>query len=98
MTNLTQLNEWKEKVYPVIVSKAEEFRIYGYEAVTTEEVWDCVMAKLERRKEEYMLHQFVAEIFRLSINEYMNWLTIRAVTATEFDLSEGESNLLLGLD
>lgn len=96
--NVEQLNAWKDEVYPVIVSKTEEFHLYGYDAVTPEEVWECVLAKLERRKGEYMLHQLVAEIFRLTVNEYMNWLTIKAVTSAELELLEEENNLLFGID
>lgn len=77
-TNTEQLKEWKETVYPALLSKTEEFHLLGYDQATTEEIWECLIAKLERRNEEYQLHQFVSEILRMSANEYMNWLTISA--------------------
>ena len=99
MTNLEQVQAWKEHVYPVLISKAEEFQLLGYESVTPENIWDCMLAKLKRRKkEEYMLHQLVNEIFKLSANEYMNWLSIQAVASTDFALLEKESRSLLGID
>lgn len=98
MANIEQLNKWKEDVFPVILSKTEEFHLLGYNTVKPEEVWECLLSKLERRKDDYQLHQFVAEIFRLSVNEYMNWLTIQAVTSTGLDILEEESNLLFGID
>lgn len=98
MTNIEQFEKWKDKVYPVLLSKAEEFHFYGYDTVTTDDVWKCVLEKAKRRKTDYMLHEFVAEIFRLSAHEYMNWLTIQAVTSTDLSVLENENDLLLGLD
>jgi hypothetical protein len=79
--NMEQLQAWKETVYPALLSKAEEFHLLGYERVTPNEVWNCIMAKLGRKNEEYMLHQFINVILRMSVNEYMNWLTIQAYQA-----------------
>lgn len=98
MSNIEEIKAWKNKVHPVIASKAEEFQLYGYETVTPDEIWQCVLEKIERRIGDYKLHQLVAEIFRLSVNEYMNWLTIRAVTETDFDIRKEENHRLLGLD
>lgn len=96
MKEVKKLIEWKETVYPVLISKKEEFHLLGYDTATTEEIWDCLLAKLERRKTEYQLHQFVDEIFKLSLNEYMNWLTISAVTTTNIDLLDEENRILFG--
>lgn len=98
MKNLEQVQAWKEHVYPVLISKAEEFQLLGYDSVKPENIWNCALAKLKRKKKEYMLHQLVNEIFKLSANEYMNWLTIQAVTSTDVDLLEKESRSLLGID
>lgn len=98
MTNLEQVQAWKEHVYPVLVSKAEEFQLLGYDAVTPENIWDCTIAKLKRKKKEYPLHQLVNEIFKLSANEYMSWLTVQAVTSTDFDIELKENQSLLGID
>lgn len=92
MANIDQIKDWKQTVYPVLASKVEEFHLIGYETATIEEVWECLIAKLERKKEKYKLHQLVAEIFNLSVNEYMNWLTISAYT----EPNSLESNILLG--
>lgn len=98
VTNLEQVQAWKEHVYPVLVSKAEELQLLGYDSVTPENIWDCTIAKLKRKKREYLLHQLVNEIFKLSANEYMNWLTMQAITSTDFDISSKESKSLLGID
>ncbi len=96
MKEVKELSEWKETVYPVLISKKEEFHLLGYDTASTEEIWDCLLSKLERRKTEYQLHQFVEAIFKLSVNEYMNWLTITAVTTTNIDLLDEENRILFG--
>ena len=88
MANMEEIKRWKEKVDPAITSKAEDFQLIGYDRVTKEEVWECLLARLERKKETYRLHQLVAAIMSLSINEYMNWLTIRAYQGPDL-FSEG---------
>lgn len=98
MADVEQLEDWKQKVYPVLVSKTEEFQLLGYDTVTPEDIWKCVNAKIERKKMTCKLHQFVNVIFKLSVNEYMNWLTIRAVTSNDSNLLDKENRLLLGLD
>lgn len=84
MANMEQLKAWKDTVYPVLRSKTEEFHLLGYDKATTEEIWECLMARMERQQGEYRLHQFVNEIFRLSANEFMNWLTISAYTGPDW--------------
>jgi len=54
-------------------SKADEFRLLGYENVTAKDVWDCVTAKY---KEFPPLHKLVNDILSLKGNTYMNWLMI----------------------
>lgn len=78
MANMDEIKEWKGKVQPALESKTSEFHLLGYDRVTSEEVWECLLARLERKKETYRLYQLVAAIMSLSVNEYMNWLTIRA--------------------
>ncbi|OGX61732.1 MAG: hypothetical protein A2189_00835 [Paenibacillus sp. RIFOXYA1_FULL_44_5] len=65
------------------VSKAEEFRMIGYDNVTGKEIWDFV-------SEQYMktgypaLHRMVNDILTLKVNQYMNWLTLSAYKGTNF--------------
>lgn len=94
MANMEQIKNWKDTVYPALVSKCEEFHLLGYEMVTTDDIWNCLLAKLERQKADLKLYQIVHEIFRLSVNEYMNWLTIRAYDDTDFT---NETDFLFGL-
>ncbi|MFA9557182.1 post-transcriptional regulator [Evansella sp. AB-rgal1] len=70
---------WKNKVDIVLTSKAEEWKLFGYN-VTKEDVWGCFMSKLPRIDipETIRYHWLVAELFHMKVNDYMNWLTLQA--------------------
>jgi hypothetical protein len=73
------LEQWKGQVLPALQSKKEEFHLLGYESVTREEIWKCVLEQGRRSKQEqWFLHQVVNIILTLSVNKFMNWLTISA--------------------
>ncbi|MCM3716981.1 post-transcriptional regulator [Fictibacillus phosphorivorans] len=73
--------EWKDEVRPAVRSKREEFHYMGYESVTDEEIWNCVLAKLKKKKEDPRLHTLVDYILSLSLNDFMTWLTIQSYKA-----------------
>jgi hypothetical protein len=57
-------------------SKAEEFKLLGYEHVTGLDVWQCVSSRY--KKESPPLHQVVNDILSLKVTQFMNWITIQA--------------------
>lgn len=79
------MEEWKKEVFPALESKLDEFHLLGYNGATTDEIWDCLLARMKRNNdlEDIQLHRLVNEIMRLSTNEYMNWLTIHAYKGTD---------------
>jgi len=75
-----QLNEAIESL---CVSKAEEFRLIGYEQVTGRDIWECVSQKYE--KEGFPpLHQLVNDILSLKATQFMNYMTISAFRGSRF--------------
>jgi hypothetical protein len=69
-----------EAIEQVCNSKAEEFRLLGYEQVTGAEVWECVSQKY---KVIPPLHRVINDVLTLKTNVFMNWLMIRAYTQTD---------------
>ncbi|SDW29042.1 Post-transcriptional regulator [Marininema mesophilum] len=55
-------------------SKAEEFRYYGYEDVTGEQVWACVSESYRRGWPR--LNRLVNDILSLKGTRFMNWLMV----------------------
>lgn len=76
-----QLNE---AIEGLCQSKAEEFRLIGYEHVTGPDIWECVSQKYE--KDGYpALHQMVNDILSLKSTQFMNYMTISAYRGSRFD-------------
>ncbi|GIQ70133.1 hypothetical protein XYCOK13_29570 [Xylanibacillus composti] len=80
--------EWDEAymsrvIEELCISKAEEFRLLGYEQVTGADVWQCV-------SEPYIktgmprLHRIVNDILTLKITKFMNQMTLNAYKGIEF--------------
>ncbi|GKU75690.1 post-transcriptional regulator [Paenibacillus sp. L3-i20] len=64
-------------------SKAEEFRLIGYEHVTGKEVWECVNAKYVKTGQPE-LHQLVNDILSLKVTQFMNFMTMSAYKGNPF--------------
>ncbi|MGM0885043.1 MAG: post-transcriptional regulator [Bacillota bacterium] len=64
-------------------SKAEEFRLIGYEYVTGKEIWDCVNEKYQKSGQPE-LHQLVNDILSLKVTRFMNYMTLSAYKGTQF--------------
>jgi hypothetical protein len=75
-----EFTQWKDDVQPAVKSKKEEFHYLGYESVTSEEIWECITAKMKKKKIEPRLHAIVDTILSLSLNDFMTWLTIQSYT------------------
>ncbi|MDV2685916.1 post-transcriptional regulator [Alkalihalophilus lindianensis] len=70
-----QFESWRYDVEPALASKVEEFHFLGYDRVTVDQVWACVMDRLRKQKEFIHLHAFVQVILTLKVQDYMTWVT-----------------------
>ncbi|WP_349407996.1 post-transcriptional regulator [Pseudalkalibacillus sp. SCS-8] len=94
MSDSMKLADWLPQVGPALESKQDELHFMGYESVTKEEIWECILSRAKKKKdEEWMVHQVVNSILTLSTNDFMNWLTIQAVTNDNwYDFNNPEEN------
>jgi hypothetical protein len=75
--------ELNEMIEELCNSKAEEFRMLGYEHVTGREVWECVSEKYEKKGYPH-LHQIVNDILSLKSTQLMNWMTMSIYKKAQF--------------
>jgi hypothetical protein len=75
--------ELNEMIEALCNSKAEEFRMLGYEQVTGREVWECVSSKYEKKGYPH-LHQIVNDILSLKSTQFMNWMTMSIYKKAQF--------------
>lgn len=67
-----ELNEMIERLCE---SKADEFRLIGYDQVTGADVWECVSDKYHK-KGTPSLHEVVNDILSLKVTQFMNFITL----------------------
>ncbi|WP_186576513.1 post-transcriptional regulator [Aquibacillus kalidii] len=78
MTIVKPVSEWKAMLSIVIESKVEEFKLLGYSRTTPDDVWNCLNDKVWNNDDpEKRLHEVVQDIFHLSANKYMSYLTVQ---------------------
>lgn len=70
-------DELGEDIEAMCRSKAEEFRLLGYEYVTGKDIWDCISRNYVKEGNP-PLHKLVNDIYSLKATSYMNYLTIAA--------------------
>ncbi len=80
--------EWDEAymnrvIEELCMSKAEEFRLLGYEHVTGVEVWHCV-SEAYAKSGTPKLHRIVNDILTLKVTKFMNQMTLNAYKGIEF--------------
>ena len=76
-------DELSEEIEAMCISKAEEFRLIGYEHVTGKDVWECVSAGYAKSGQPG-LHRMVNDILSLKVTQFMNYLTLSAYKGTSF--------------
>ncbi len=72
------VEEWKVELRPALQSKAEEFQMMGYSRATEEDVWKCLLKKVWKGNPNKRVHEVFQDVFHLSSNIYMSYLTIDA--------------------
>ncbi|MDQ6418598.1 post-transcriptional regulator [Paenibacillus sp. LHD-117] len=75
--------ELNAMIEELCLSKAEEFRLIGYEHVTGKEVWECVSAGYVKTGQPG-LHKMVNDILSLKVTQFMNHMTLSAYKGTSF--------------
>jgi len=71
------VDQWRDTVTEVIESKKEEFHALGYDSVTTDDIWDCLLHSLWNGNPNKRLHEVVQDIFHLKTQTFMNYLTMQ---------------------
>jgi hypothetical protein len=75
--------ELNELIESICTSKAEEFRMIGYEHVTGREIWECVSDRYQKTGMP-ALHKIVNDILSLKVTQFMNWMTMSIYKSNPF--------------
>ncbi|MGJ7920586.1 post-transcriptional regulator [Neobacillus sp. LXY-4] len=86
-----EYDRFRELVNPVLKSKAEEFKILGYQEVTEQELWGYLTnKKWKKTKEEIRLYEIVQDILSVQIGQYMSYATVEAFKLPDFSFENEE--------
>lgn len=78
MDEMNKVSEWKHLLKPVLHTKVSDFKLMGYSRATEEDVWKCLVQKVWKGDPEKRLYEVVGDIFHLSNNIYMSYLTVES--------------------
>lgn len=88
------------KVQIVLQSKLEEFQLYEYDAITSEQLWMYCVEKKWRKQviEELPLHVVVSSVFSVTPSEILNYAQVKGLQSINgiIELSTEELDELLG--
>jgi len=80
------VQEWRDTVTPILLSKQAELRAIGYTEVTIDQIWDCLFERIWKGNKEKKLYEIVQDIFHLRASIYMGFMTVNALQDNEDDL------------
>lgn len=80
-TDLSE-EELNEVIEQLCLSKAEEFKLLGYDHVEGREVWECVSNSYAKTGMP-SLNRIVNDILSLKVTSFMNWMTMNAYKGIE---------------
>lgn len=80
------VQEWKKELQPALLSKCDEFKLYGYHDITEEELWNCLKEKVWKGNPSKRLYEVTADIFHLPSSTYMNYIRVGALRVDKDDL------------
>ncbi|WP_407701379.1 post-transcriptional regulator [Virgibacillus senegalensis] len=71
------VDEWKAEMELILESKVDEFKMMGYSRATADDIWNCLKKKVWKGNPSKRVHEVVGDIFHLSSNIYMSYLTVQ---------------------
>ncbi|MEW9053749.1 MAG: post-transcriptional regulator [Neobacillus sp.] len=82
-------DHFRTQVEPALVSKLEEFRILGYNAVSEKELWKYLTKKKWKKvKEEVKLYEIIGEILSVKVSDYLSYTTIETYKHNDFSFDD----------
>lgn len=68
-----------QKVLPVLQSKLEEFKYFGYDSITIEDIWNYCLVKKWRKLniDELRLHEAVETVFSIKASDLVSQFQIQ---------------------
>lgn len=86
--DLRPVSEWREELSVVLKSKQAEFDMLGYQEITEDAIWRCLVEYIWKEDKQLHLYEVVQAIFQLQIHTYMDFLSLDSLTNQVKDKDE----------
>src|SRR5690625_625700 len=83
MNQIKHVDEWKEHIFPALISKKDELVLMGYSEVKIEEIWNCLKHHVWKNNEKKKLYEVVQDVLHLPSHTYMNYLTLNVLQSDD---------------
>ncbi|ASS92022.1 MULTISPECIES: post-transcriptional regulator [Aeribacillus] len=88
------VDAYRKYLRPFLKSKLEEFRLYGYDKMTEDELWVFLKRKKWKKIEGVRVHRLVEGIMSVKVSDFMNYTTIEFMKDAKWlDSKEGQEIL-----
>lgn len=77
--DIRPVEKWKEEVKIVLESKRTEFETLGYQDISADSIWHCMIENVWKNDEPKRLYEVVQSIFQLQIHTYMDFLALESL-------------------
>lgn len=83
-----EFEKWRTVIAPFLYSKLKEFHMLGLNHLTFDDFWQFAKETMEGKKKEKpeRIHEVVAHVMSLSVNDYMNKLRVDMFKDSETDM------------
>ena len=84
-----------QNVLPVLQSKLEEFQYYGYNAITSEDLWSFCIQKKWRKKniDDLKVYEIVETIYSIKASEIVSYSQIQQFKQTDWFSDSNQQEL-----
>jgi hypothetical protein len=84
------MEKWRITIEPFLRSKLNEFHLLGLNHLKMDEFWQFVKESLEKKKTDKpeRIHEVVAAVMALTVNDYMNKLRVDMFKNSSTDLDQ----------
>ncbi len=82
-------DRFRKDVQIVLQSKLEEFRLFDYNQVTEDDLWNFLTAKVwTKPKENVHIYEIVADIMQLKVSDFFTFQTVEQLKGPDWFTDE----------
>ncbi len=92
---ITHLYEkYREDVAVVLRSKLDEFKVYDYDYVTEDQLWNYLITKKWRKpKENTHIYEIVSDILQVKVSDFIAFQTVEHLKGPDWFSEDGMKEL-----